>query len=425
MRTGKASRHERLLTLFERNVRASRQRGLSALRVEDRNLDGAWLTIGGRRLVNFGSCAYMGLNTDPRLKAAAKDAIDRFGPVFSSSSAYTSIGLYTELEERLRRIFHAHVVVPPTTTLGHLAALPVMIGEGDAVLVDSQAHSTVHLATQVLMAEGISVTSVAHNDMDVLTAAVEDACRRFDQVWYIGDGIYSMLGDVAPVAKIMDLVDSHDNLHAYFDDAHGFGWRGTNGRGWVLDAVPWHPRLVVAVSLAKSFGSGGAALAFPDAAMADRVQLSGGTMVFSGPLHPAQLGAAIASADIHLSPELEERQAALNNQIKMTKAALLAADLPVVNTDSTPLWFVRVGGSEQTLELGRRMMDDGFYLNFGAFPAVPVGKAGLRLTHTVYHTAQQIEAMIDSLARNFRAVAGRPEIVFDITDDAMRRAQAS
>lgn len=425
MRTGNASRHERLLTLFERNVRASQQRGLSALRVEDRNLEGAWLTIGGRRLVNFGSCAYLGLNTDPRLKAAAKDAIDRFGPVFSSSSAYTSVGLYTELEERLRRIFHAYVIVPPSTTLGHLAALPVLIGEGDAVLVDSQAHSTVHLATQILMAEGISVTPVAHNDLAVLTAAVEDACRRFDQVWYIADGIYSMLGDVAPVPQIMDLVDKHENLHAYFDDAHGFGWKGINGRGWVLDAVPWHPRMVVAVSLAKSFGSGGAALAFPTAAMAERVQMSGGTMVFSGPLHPAQLGAAIASADIHLSPELEERQAVLNRQIKMVKAGLLAANLPVVKTDDTPLWFVRIGGSEQALELGRRMMDDGFYLNFSAFPAVPVGKAGLRLTHTVYHTAQQIEGMIESLARNFRLVAGKPEIVFDITDQAMRRAEAS
>ena len=425
MRTGKASRHERLLTLFERNVRASQQRGLSALRVEDRNLDGAWLTTGGRRLVNFGSCAYMGLNTDPRLKAAAKDAIDRFGPVFSSSTAYTSISLYTELEERLRRIFHAHVVVPPTTTLGHLAALPVLIGEGDAVLVDSQAHSTVHLATQILIAEGISVTAVAHNDMDVLTSAVEDACSRFDQVWYIADGIYSMMGDVAPVAKIMDLVDRHENLHVYFDDAHGFGWRGRNGRGSVLDAIPWHPRLIVAVSLAKSFGSGGAAIAFPDAAMAERVQLSGGTMVFSGPLHPAQLGAAIASADIHLSPELEERQAVLDHQINMVRDGLLAADLPVVNTDATPLWFVRVGGSEQALELGRRMMDDGFYLNFAAFPAVPVGQAGLRLTHTVYHTGQQIEAMIESLARNLRAIAGKPEIIFDITDHAMTRAEAS
>ena len=425
MRTGTASRHERLLTLFERNIRASRERGLLALRVEDRQLDGAWLTVGGRRLVNFGSCAYMGLNTDPRLKAAARDAIDRYGPVFSSSTAYTSVGLYTELEERLRRIFRAHVIVLPTTTLGHLAALPVLIGDGDAVIVDSQAHSTVHLATQILAAEGIPVTPVAHNDMGVLTAAVDEACARYDKVWYLADGVYSMLGDVAPVAEIMDLVDRHENLHAYFDDAHGFGWRGINGRGWVLDNVPWHPRLVVAVSLAKSFGSGGAAIAFPDKAMAERVEMSGGTMVFSGPLHPAQLGAAIASADIHLSPELEERQAVLNQQIKLMKSGLLAADLPVVNTDDTPLWFVRVGGAEPAMELGRRMMDDGFYLNFSAFPAVPVGQAGLRLTHTLYHTADQIEAMIESLARNFRSVLGGTEIIFDISDRALARTEAS
>jgi 7-keto-8-aminopelargonate synthetase-like enzyme len=425
MRTGNASRHERLLTLFERNFRASQDRGLTGVRVEDHNLDGAWITVGGRRLVNFGSCAYLGLNTDPRLKAAAKDAIDRFGPVFSSSTAYTSVALYSDLEDRLRRIFHAHVIVPPTTTLGHLAALPVLIGEGDAVIVDSQAHSTVHLATQLLTAEGISVTVVAHNDMEILAAAVAEACATFDRVWYLADGIYSMLGDVAPVSQIMDLVDRHDNLYAYFDDAHGFGWKGTNGRGWVLDAVPWHPRLIVAVSLAKSFGSGGAALAFPDRAMAERVQMSGGTLVFSGPLHPAQLGAAIASADIHLSPELEERQAVLHQQIKLMREGLAAAGLPVVNTDPTPLWFVRIGGSEQGMELGRRMMDDGFYLNFAAFPAVPVGQAGLRLTHTVYHTADQIEAMIASLTRNFRAVAGDPEIIFDISDRAMQQTEAS
>ncbi len=215
-----------------------------------------------------------------------------------------------------------------------------------------------------------------------------EACARFDRVWYLADGVYSMLGDVAPVARIMDLVDQHDNLHVYFDDAHGFGWRGTNGRGWVLDAVPWHPRMVVAVSLAKSFGSGGSALAFPNSAMAERVQLSGGTMVFSGPLHPAQLGAAIASADIHLSPELEERQAVLQQQIRLMREGLLAADLPVVNTDPTPLWFVRVGGSEHAMELGERMMDDGFYLNFcglsgrsgrtGRSPAHPHGLSHCR-----------------------------------------------
>jgi 7-keto-8-aminopelargonate synthetase-like enzyme len=423
MRTGNASRHERLLTLFERNVTASGRSGLTRVRVEDRYLDGAWLTIGGRRVVNFGSCAYMGLNTDPRLKAAAKDAIERFGPVFSSSSVYTSVDLYTELEYRLGQILNANVIVPTTTTLGHLAALPVLIGEGDAVLVDSWAHSTVHLATQILIAEGISVTPVAHNDMKALNAAVGDACNRFDQVWYVADGVYSMHGDVAPVAKIMELVDRYENLHAYFDDAHGFGWKGANGRGSVLDEVSWHPRLVVAVSLAKSFGSGGAALAFPDSAMAERVQRSGGTMTFSGPLHPAELGAAVASCHIHLSPELADRQVVLNRQIDLVRSGILEAGLPVANLDSTPLWFVRVGAVEQAIKLGRKMLDDGFYLNVAFFPAVPVGQAGLRFTHTVYHTAQQIEAMIETLARNFRALAGETQIVIDLTDEAMRRVE--
>jgi 7-keto-8-aminopelargonate synthetase-like enzyme len=107
------------------------------------------------------------------------------------------------------------------------------------------------------------------------------------------------------------------------------------------------------------------------------------------------------------------------------RAGLLAADLPVVNTDATPLWFVRIGGSEQAFELCRRMMDDGFYLNVSAFPVVPVGQAGLRVTHTVYHTDHQIEAMLESLARHFRAIAGPPEIVFDISDLAMTEAEAS
>jgi 7-keto-8-aminopelargonate synthetase-like enzyme len=423
LRTGSASLHERLLALFERNLKAGRAAGVFGIRVEDRNLDGAWLTIEGRRLLNFGSCAYLGLNTDPRLKAGAIEAIQRFGPVFSSSSGYTSIDLYTRLEDGLRRIFDAHIVVPTTTTLGHLAALPVLIGEGDLVLVDSQAHSTVHLATQILIAEGIDVRPVAHNDMQVLKAVLTQEADRHRHVWYLADSVYSMFGDVAPVAQIMELVDRTPNMYAYFDDAHGFGWTGKRGRGWVLDHTPWHPRLVIAVSLAKSFGAGGAALAFPDAAVAERVQVSGGTMVFSGPLHPAELGAAVASCEIHLSDELAERQAILKEQIQLVRSLLLAARLPVASTDATPLWFIRGSGFDRTVELARRMMDDGFYLNFASFPAVPPGQNGLRFTHTVYHETTHIESMIEALDRNFQAVIGGTEIVIDLTEQASRHTQ--
>ena len=122
-------------------------------------------------------------------------------------------------------------------------------------------------------------------------------------VWYLADGVYSMYGDTAPMHHIATLLDEYEQLHVYIDDAHGFSWKGLHGRGHALATTPMHPRLVVAVSLAKSFGSGGAALAFHDAGLARKVLLRGSTFTFSGPIHPAELGAAVVAADIHLSPE--------------------------------------------------------------------------------------------------------------------------
>jgi 7-keto-8-aminopelargonate synthetase-like enzyme len=393
---------------------------LAGVRVEDKTLDGAYVTIRGQRLLNFGSCAYLGLNTDPRLKAAAVDAIERFGPVFSSSTAYTSVDLYTSLEEGLGRIFGAHIVVPTTTTLGHLAALPVLIGDGDFVVVDSQAHASVHLATQVLIAEGIPVTPLAHNDIDQLETILSLEADQHRRVWYLADSVYSMFGDAAPVSRIMEVIDRIPNAYAYFDDAHGFGWKGENGRGWVLSHTAWHPRLVIATSLAKSFGSGGAALAFSDPAMADRVRYAGGTMIFSGPIHPAELGAAVASCEIHLSPELAERQAQLDEQIRLVRTLLREVQIPIASYDETPLWFVRVGGFDQTVELGQRMMADGFYLNFAAYPAVAPGQNGLRFTHTLFHTSAQIEWLIEALSSNYQAVKPETEVVIDLTDKAAK-----
>ena len=133
MRTGDAVQHERIIKLFDRNQSAGVAAGLLRVRVEDEHLVGQYVTVNGRRLLNFGSCAYLGLNLDDRLKAGAIDAIERFGPVFSSSGAYTSIDLYNKLEAQLEEIFEAAVIVPTTTTLGHLSALPLLIGVGDAV----------------------------------------------------------------------------------------------------------------------------------------------------------------------------------------------------------------------------------------------------------------------------------------------------
>lgn len=409
-------RHARVLDLIETSMGHGVDAGVIRIRVEDDVLLGDTLVVDGKRLVNFGSCAYLGLNVDPRLKEGAIKAVERFGPVFSSSTAYTSVDLYSDLESRMTSIFGGHVVLPTTTTLGHLAALPVLISPDDKVLVDVQSHASVHLATDVLRGRGTTVTELPHNDMAALERAIteattEQACR----VWYLADGIYSMYGDYAPVNDIARLMDRFPSLHVYLDDAHGFGWRGKHGKGYVLDEIPLHPRLVVAVSLAKSFGTGGAAIVFPDAETAHRVWLTGGTLTFSGPIHPAELGAAVAASDIHLSEEHAERQARLLRQIDLVHDLLVEHRLPVMSFDRTPIWFVRLGRHDQGIEFAQRLMKDGYYVNTAAFPAVPRGYGGVRFTHTLFQTDEQIEGLIESMVRHLPDVLDNSEVTIDLT----------
>ncbi|NIA24293.1 MAG: aminotransferase class I/II-fold pyridoxal phosphate-dependent enzyme [Gammaproteobacteria bacterium] len=408
------NRQERLLRRFERDSLAGAKAGVFRVRVEDRVLRGETITINGRELLNFGMASYLGLNLDPRLKAGAIDAISRYGPVYSSSTAFTALPLYTALEERLERMFEGHVVIAPTTTLAHLAALPLIVPTGSDILIDAQAHESLRLTGQILQASGSSISAVPHNDMEALADAVEQSSAA--SVWYLADGVYSMFGDLAPVREISALMDRFPNLHVYLDDAHGFGWAGEHGRGYVLGQVPIRERMVVAGSLSKSIGAGGGALVFPDEKTARRVRTLGGTMTFSGPLHPAELGAAIVSADIHLSSEYAELQARLLTQIELTRGLLAQRRLPVVEAADSPVWFIRIGTPDDTIEVAKRLQSDGFYVNPSGYPAVPIGSAGVRFSNSLYLRDEAFVALTDALARRVPEVVGDTEIVIDLTE---------
>jgi 7-keto-8-aminopelargonate synthetase-like enzyme len=411
-------RHERNLQMIESMMAGGAAAGLIRVHAGDEDLEGEAITVDGHRMLNFGSCSYLGLNTDPRLKRGAIRAVERFGPVFSSSTAYASVDLYADLKKRLERIFEAHVVIPATTTLGHLAALPVLINPDDAVFVDVNAHASIHLTTDVLRGRGNTVVELPHNDVEVLETAIQQAegdgtCG----IWYLADSIYSMYGDTAPVQAISELLDRYPSLHVYFDDAHGFGWSGLHGRGSVLDRMPFHSRMVLAVGLGKAFGSGGAALAFADPDFARRVLHTGGPLTFSGPIHNAQLGAAVASADIHLSPEHAELQSRLHEQIAFAGDILARHRLPVMGFEPTPIWFVRVGRNDQVMDMTRRLMDDGFFINPSAYPAVPRGYGGIRFTHTLHQTQDQIESLVEAIARHLPQVTDEPGVLIDLTTE--------
>ena len=410
------SRHDRILDLAERRLSLGVDRGLIQRRIEDESLDGAIITLDGAKLVNFSSCAYLGLNRDPRLKSGAIDAVRRFGTSYSSSPTYTALGMYDQLEAQLRQMTDAAVAIPQTTTLAHLASLPILVGPEDLALIDAQSHDSVQLAATTLKGNGVAVEVVPHNDVAVLATILADRAGSYHRVWYLADGIYSMYGDTAPVREIVELLDSYPNLHLYFDDAHGFGWQGLHGRGFVLNEVPIHPRMVVAAGLSKSFGTLGAVLAFGDPGFARRVRLTGGPLTFSGPVPPPALGAAVASAAIHLSGEHAERRAQLVSDIEWCRAEIAARQLPVLSVATTPIWYVRVGGPESVAEMVVRLMKDGYYLNAAAYPAVPIGYGGIRFTQTLHNTRDQTLGLIESINRHLPGVIEEVSETIDLRE---------
>jgi 7-keto-8-aminopelargonate synthetase-like enzyme len=102
-------------------------KGILHLNTEDQKLSGNLIHINGQTIVNFGSCSYLGLEFESELKVAAKKAIDDYGTQFSASRAYISPRHYVELEEKFDKIFDAPSLVAPTTTLGHIATIPMMM----------------------------------------------------------------------------------------------------------------------------------------------------------------------------------------------------------------------------------------------------------------------------------------------------------
>ncbi|MCA9652075.1 MAG: aminotransferase class I/II-fold pyridoxal phosphate-dependent enzyme [Myxococcales bacterium] len=376
-------------------------RGVVLLSTQDETLDGRTLQVDDREVVNFGSCSYLGLEHDPSILAGIVDAARRFGSQFSSSRAYMSIGQYDELEALLDEIFERPTIACASTTLGHVSALPVLVGDDDAIVLDQQVHHSVQTAAQLLKARGVPVHIVRHNRMDRLEALVRELENKHERVWYLADGVYSMYGDAAPVDELVEMLDRHRRMWLYIDDAHGMSWAGEHGRGYVRSRIEHHPRMVLAASLNKAFAAAGGVLVFPDQALRDRVRRCGPTLIFSGPIQPPMLGAAIASARLHLSDGHAQAQAELRALVEHTNRRIAELGLPQVEANETPLFFIPTGLPRLVYELIKRVMGDGCYLNSAVFPAVPMKQGGIRFTiHRGLRTAD-IDFMLERLAHHY------------------------
>jgi 7-keto-8-aminopelargonate synthetase-like enzyme len=381
----------------------AKDQGILHLYTEGESLNGRNIQINGSEMLHFGTTGYLGLEQDKRLKEAAISAIRNYGTQFPLSKTYLSHPLYAELETKVEQMYGIPPIITKNSTLGHMAIIPTLIRDEDAVIIDHQAHWSVQNACQILKLRGIPVEMIRHNNLEMLEDRIRMLSSKSGKIWYMADGVYSMYGDYAPVQDLLNLARKYPQLHLYFDDVHGMSWKGKNGTGFIFDAIATLEENIVVVStLSKTFGASGATFFCSDNKLREKIKTFGGPLTFSAQLEPASVAAAIASCDIHLSVEINEHQAELAKKIAHFGKLLSKSCLPLVSANDSPVFFLGMGTPATAFNFTKRLFSEGFYLNLGIYPAVPIKNTGIRITISAHNKIEDITALADAMEHHFQ-----------------------
>jgi 7-keto-8-aminopelargonate synthetase-like enzyme len=377
-----------------------REMGIIHLNLDDAPMsDRRIINMGGKEFLNFSSCNYVGLEADDRLKQAAIDGIERFGTQYYCVRAYNSLSYYEELEAQMKQIFGFPSVVMPTTMLGHMSCLPSLVSSDDAVILDHQVHTSVIMTSKILKANGTHVEMVRHSRMDYLEARIQKLRNEYRKIWYLADGVYSMYGNIAPMGELHELMNRYGQFHLYIDDSHGMSWTGQHGSGSVIERMPsFHPQMVLMTSLGKAFGASGGVAVFHDQATRELIRNTGSPLIFTGPLQPATLAAAVASAKIHLSDEMPILQNKVKSNVNYFAEKAESLGLPIISKDRTPIFFLGVSRFEVGGKLVKRLMDAGFFSCIACYPSVPYNNTGIRFLVTLNHRKSDIDNLLETVA---------------------------
>lgn len=396
------SRHNNLLDTIGDLILHAKKEGLLHLYTEGEYFDGRHIEIKGQRLYHFGTTGYLGLEQDLRIKEAACDAIMRYGTQFPLSKTYVSFVIYRELEEALRQMYRRPVVITKNSTLAHIGLIPSIVRDEDMLILDQQVHASVQNAAQLLKPRDIPVPLLRHSDVNQLEDFIKKYRDKRRNIWYAADGVYSMYGDTVPLRELRELQQLYPQLHLYIDDVHGMSWAGKHGTGYVMSQLGDLPERVVLVgTLSKSFGASGSVAVFGDEHLYESYRIFGGPQTFSAQLEPASVAAALASAKIHLSDEIYELQADLQDKVNYCNSLLRQTTLPLVQENVCPVHFIGTSLPVLGYNFARRLMNDGFYVNMAIFPAVPVRNAGTRFTISRHNQKEEIKALVDAMAYHY------------------------
>jgi 8-amino-7-oxononanoate synthase len=349
--------------------------------------DGIWVERDGRRLLSFSCNDYLNLTQHPAVKQAAQEALKHYGAGSGASRLVTgNHPLYAELEARLARIKQSEAaVVFGSGYLANTGIIPVLIGRNGLIVMDELSHACLYAGAQLSRGK---VAIFRHNDVAHARELLEMHRAEHDHALIVTDGVFSMDGDIAPLADLLALANAHD-AWLMSDDAHGLGVIG-GGCGSSFDGNVHIPVPLQMGTLSKAIGAYGGYLC-ASTPVIELMRNRARTLIYSTGLPPAIVAAAIAALDVI---EREPVYAALS--VAKAKAFTRAAGLPDAHSPIVP---VVIGDEKTTLKASQMLMDEGFLVVAIRPPTVPAGTARLRLTFTAQHPDEAV-ARLAALVRD-------------------------
>ncbi|HEY7327734.1 MAG TPA: pyridoxal phosphate-dependent aminotransferase family protein [Gemmataceae bacterium] len=366
------------------------------------------IEVAGKKVVNFGSDSFLGLDQDPRVQDALRRGIRRWGTHNGASRAFSSVRANIEAEEKLADWLGTEAtLIYPSVTLANLGALPGLVGRQDVLVVDEQAHNSIQEGAKIAKANGTRVVFFSHCNPQALDKVLQEADNYRCAVVAI-DGVYSMSGELPPLAELNHICLRRRAV-LYVDDAHGTGVLGRQGRGTVLDALGNYDNTLVVGSLSKGFSCLGGFIGCTEE-MKRLLKMRSNTYIFGGPVAPCYLEAICTVCDILNSPEYELLSARLQRNIRQLSTGLINMGLSVLG-GRTPILSVLVGDEEDTLNAGNFLFEQGYYVQSVTFPAVPYHAGVLRIQINANHLTDSISGLIDAISELSKRIRlPRPEM---------------
>jgi len=359
---------------------------------------GPWVQIEGRRVLNLCSNNYLGLCSDPRLCAKAKEYIDKYGvgPGAVRTIAGT-MSIHIELEKKLAAFKGAEAaIVVQSGFCANLSAIPPLVGKDDLIFSDELNHASIIDGCRLSRAE---IVRYAHCDVKDLEAKLKEYAGRNCRKLIVTDGVFSMDGDIAPLPEIVDLADKY-GVMVMVDDAHGEGVLGRGGRG-IVDHFGLGDRVDVEVgTLSKAFGVVGGFVA-GSASLVEYLRQKARPNLFSSALTVPDVAANIAAVDIlEESDDLVKKLWENGNYLKQC----LKERGFDIGRSQTPITPIMVGDASKAKEFSLKLFDEGIFIQSIAYPTVPLGKARLRAMVSAAHSKKDLDFAVDKFTKVGKAL---------------------